>query len=109
MASPIHPSDRSASTVPAVDHAARALVAVGLGDQAAARAHIARAQRGARVALRRHRQIIEIATLVVAGSTSRAAGLALEHVTEFPDDAVVLGMVGPCDGSTGPAADMRSR
>jgi hypothetical protein len=36
---------------------------------------------------RRDRQLVEIAALTVNGDTSRAAGLALEHVTEFPQDA----------------------
>ena len=39
---------------------------------------------------RRERQITEIAALVAAGNGERAAGLALEHIAEFPDDADLL-------------------
>ena len=42
---------------------------------------------------RRERQVVEIAALVVAGDQERAAGLALEHIVEFPDDAELLARV----------------
>jgi hypothetical protein len=53
------------------------------------------AQQQARANARRERQVAEIAALVVAGDRSRAAGLALEHIAEFPADAERL------RGSTG--------
>jgi hypothetical protein len=46
-----------------------------------------RGQEPARTTGRRDRQILEIAGLVAAGDHRRAAGLALEHAAEFPDDA----------------------
>lgn len=61
------------------------------GDTAGAR--VATARRHARRAARRDRQIAEIASLVVDGQRARAAGLALEHIAEFPDDADLLGHV----------------
>jgi hypothetical protein len=42
---------------------------------------------------RRHRQLAEIAALVAAGRHERAAGLALEHAAEYPDDAERLAPV----------------
>ena len=70
----------------AVEHALLAVMASDRGDAEAARGHIACAQRNARATARRHRQIVEIAALVIAGDRVRAAGLTLEHTTEFPDD-----------------------
>jgi hypothetical protein len=70
-----------------------ALLAVGSandGDTAAAHAHIARAQQQVRTTARRDRQLVEIAALAVAGDQERAAGLAFEHVTRFPEDAALL-------------------
>ncbi|HEY3485361.1 MAG TPA: hypothetical protein VGK49_08245 [Ilumatobacteraceae bacterium] len=74
----------------AVEHALLAVMASDGGDADAAHGHIACAQRDARATARRHRQIVEIAALVVAGDRARAAGLSLEHTTEFPDDAGLL-------------------
>jgi aspartate oxidase len=48
------------------------------------------ADRQARAAARRRRQLIEIAGLVVTDALERARGLALHHTTEFPDDADLL-------------------
>ena len=48
------------------------------------------AQRPSRSGTRRARQIAEITALVVAGDRERAAGLALEHLAEFPADAALL-------------------
>ena len=62
---------------------------------ATAHGHIARAQQQTRTTARRERQVVEIAALVVAGDRRRAAGLALEHIVEFPDDAELLGRVAP--------------
>jgi len=48
----------------------------------------------ARRTARRDRQIAEIAALIAEGHAARAAGLALEHTAEFPDDADLLALVG---------------
>ena len=37
--------------------------------------------------------MVEIEALVVAGDRDRAAGLALEHTAEFPEDAELLARV----------------
>ena len=50
-------------------------------------------------AVRRERQVLEIAKLVVEGSTERATGLALVHIAEFPNDKELL------DGMTSPSPD----
>ena len=77
----------------AVEHALLAVMASDGGNSAAAHGHIACAQRDARATARRHRQIVEIAALVVAGDRVRAAGLTLEHTSEFPGDADLLAHV----------------
>jgi hypothetical protein len=74
----------------AIAAALSALAALGKGDATAAGAALSRAQGEPRPPERRDRQIIEIAALVVAGDRARAAGLALEHVAEFPDDRDLL-------------------
>lgn len=82
----------------AVEHAMLALLAADSGDTADAQGHISRAQQQSRTTARRERQVVEIATLVVAGDRSRAAGLALEHITEFPPDAETLARIAPAGG-----------
>lgn len=77
----------------AIEHAQLALMAANGGDSVTARSHVARAQLQARAAARRERQIVEIAALVVDDDRARAAGLALEHLTEFPGDADLLAHV----------------
>jgi hypothetical protein len=77
----------------AIAHALLAVMAMNDGDNAAAQTHISSAQRHARSTARRDRQIVEIATLAVAGDRLRAAGLALEHTAEFPDDTDLLARV----------------
>jgi hypothetical protein len=67
-----------------------AVMASRAGDATEARNHLASAQRHARTAARRHRQVVEIASLIVAGTNERAEGLALIHTAEFPDDAELL-------------------
>lgn len=52
------------------------------------------AQQHARATARRERQVAEITALVVAGARARAAGLALEHAAEFPDDTDLLERIG---------------
>jgi hypothetical protein len=74
----------------ALDHAALAIRAHDAGDHVAARVHVAEARRMCRAMSRRHRQVTEIAELVVQGRRDRAAGLALLHAAEFPTDATDL-------------------
>lgn len=74
----------------AVEDALLAVMAASAGDPVAAHEHIAQAQRHARTRARRDRQIVEIAALIIAGDGERAAGLALEHTAEFPEDADLL-------------------
>jgi hypothetical protein len=81
--------------VTAIACALLAVMAAGTGDDPVAAGHIAEAKRHARTAARRERQIVEIAALVVAGDRGRAAGLALEHAAEFPDDADLVARVAP--------------
>jgi hypothetical protein len=80
----------------AIEQALLAVLAADGGDCATAHGHIARAQQRSRITARRERQVVEIASLIVAGHRERAAGLALEHVAEFPDDAELLGPVTAC-------------
>ena len=42
---------------------------------------------------RRERQLVEILLLSIDGERRRAAALAAEHITEFPDDAVAVILV----------------
>jgi hypothetical protein len=79
--------------VNAIEHALLAVMAASGGDTIAAREHVSHAQRHARANARRDRQIVEIATLIIAGDRERAAGLALEHTAEFPADADLLGRI----------------
>ena len=44
---------------------------------------------------RRQRQLAQIAELLDRGDRARAAGLALEHVMEFPADADALADAAP--------------
>ena len=80
-------------------HALLALRAVDDGDTATAEAHLATAQRQARSGARRDRQIVEIASLVVAGRRTRAAGLAVVHTAEFPADGALLASVAEGGGT----------
>ena len=43
-----------------------------------------------RTAARRHRQVVEIAGLLVAGADDRADGLAVLHRTEFDEDTLLV-------------------
>ncbi len=72
-----------------------AVSAAGDGDVTAAQAHLSAARQRARSTSRRDRQIVQIAALVVAGHRTRAAGLALEHNVQFPDDAGLLARMAP--------------
>ena len=77
----------------AIDHALLALAAEERGDTAAAQTHLCDARHQARHTAQRERQIVEIATLVVAGKRTRAMDLALVHRAEFTDDGDLLGRV----------------
>ena len=79
----------------AIEHALLAVMAAHGGESVTANGHISRAQQQTRTTARRERQVVEIAALVVAGDRERAAGLALEHTGEFPDDADLLARVAP--------------
>jgi hypothetical protein len=94
-----HDADGQLLTVTAmnaIEHALLALMAAKRGDGATAQGHISCAQRHARANARRERQVVEIAALVVGGDGERAAGLALEHTSEFPDDVDLLARVADC-------------
>jgi hypothetical protein len=78
----------------AIEEALVATLAAANGDMAGAHEHISGAQRHARATARRERQIVEIAALVIANDRTRAAGLTLEHIVEFPDDADLLARIG---------------
>jgi hypothetical protein len=77
----------------AIDQALRAVTAATGGAVDAAHDHLADAQRHARSTARRERQVVEIAALIVAGDSDRAAGLALEHTAQFPDDAELMARI----------------
>ena len=84
------------TTPDAIELALLAVMATVAGDAEAALTNIAAAQRASRAAARRHRQVVEIAALVVAGCRARAGDLALLHSAEFPGDAELLaGLVKP--------------
>ena len=77
----------------AIANVVLAVEAVDAGDTAAALEHISTAQLQSRTTARRRRQVVEIAALIVAGDRRRATGLALIHVSEFPDDRELLARV----------------
>jgi hypothetical protein len=81
----------------AIEHALLAVLAARGGDDVTAAGHISRAQQQSRATARRERQLVEIAALVVTGDRDRAAGLALEHIVEFPEDAELLARVSPAN------------
>ena len=88
----------------ALEHALLAVSAARGGDEVTAADHIAHAQQQTRTTARRERQLVEIAALVVTGDRDRAAGLALEHVVEFPGDAELLTRVSPAATPEPPTA-----
>jgi hypothetical protein len=77
----------------AIEHALLALIAAASGDAATAQEHVAHAQRDARATARRERQIVQIASLVIAGQTERAEGLSRQHAVDFPGDTELLAHV----------------
>jgi hypothetical protein len=86
------PNDRagSPSLADPIAAALLAVVASGAGDTTAAHRHLLTAQQQSQAAVRRQRQVLEIARLIVDGATERAAGLALEHAAQYPDDVELL-------------------
>jgi hypothetical protein len=76
-----------------IDHVLLAVMAGIAGDMPRADQHLDAARHGSRSAARRHRQVVEIAGLVVAGACERAEGLALIHTEEFPDDRELLARI----------------
>lgn len=74
----------------ATEHALLAMLALDAGDADSAQRHLAVAREQRRASARRDRQVVEIASLVVRGDRGRAAGLALEHVVDFPNDRALL-------------------
>jgi hypothetical protein len=72
-----------------------AVAAAGGGDASTAQQLLAEARQGARSTGRRNRQVVQIASLVVAGHGTRAAGLALEHLAEFPADTELMASIAP--------------
>ena len=86
------PYDAAGSPRPS-DPIAAALLAVMAkieGDARAAEGHLLAARQQSQWAVRRQRQILEIAKLVIEGATERAAGLGLVHTAEFPQDTELL-------------------
>jgi hypothetical protein len=76
-----------------IDDALLAVMASIAGDATAAHDHLEVARQHSQAAARRHRQVLEIASLVVSGAHERAAGLALVHASEFPRDAELLAQI----------------
>jgi hypothetical protein len=76
-----------------IDDALLAVMASGSGDTTRALHHLELARHSSQVAARRHRQLVEIAGLVVGGSYERAEGLSLLHAAEFPEDTELLARV----------------
>ena len=68
-----------------------AVTAKMAGNTADAHQHLEAARQGAQACARRHRQVVEIAGLLVTGARERAEGLVLVHVAEFSEDAELLG------------------
>src|SRR5262245_48366040 len=73
-----------------IDEALRAVMASTSGNPTDAQHHLELARQCSRVCARRHRQLVEIAGLIVDRNIQRANGLALVHATEFPQDAELV-------------------
>jgi len=73
-----------------IDDALLAVTASIAGDTTDAHQHLEAARQQAQAAARRHRQVVEIASLIVNGCRDRAEGLALVHTAEFPQDMELL-------------------
>ncbi|MFZ0187098.1 MAG: hypothetical protein WAL72_09160 [Streptosporangiaceae bacterium] len=69
--------------------AARAWQAFTAGDPSKARHLAATATTAARTGTRHDRQRTQIVELAVTGEADRAAGLAAEHLTDYPGDQLI--------------------
>ena len=85
----------------AVAHAGVALLAVGRGDAATARAAAGRARDTVAGATRRERQHVEALSALVGGETAHGLALVDEHVAEFPRDALLVNQAGSAIGFAG--------
>ena len=85
----------------AVAHAGVALLAVGRGDAATARAAVGKARDTVAGASRRERQHVEALGALVGGETARGLALVDEHVAEFPRDALLVNQAGSAIGFAG--------
>jgi hypothetical protein len=92
-----------------IDDALLAVLASIAGDTTGAQEHLDAARRHAQTGARRHRQLVEITGLVVAGAGERAGGLALVHAAEFPDDSELLARLLARSASDGPPREAQSR
>jgi len=85
----------------AVAHSGVALLAVGRGDAATARAAVVRARDTVAGASRRERQHVEALGALIGGETERGLALVDEHVAEFPRDALLVNQAGSAIGFAG--------
>jgi tetratricopeptide (TPR) repeat protein len=85
----------------AVAHAGVALLAVGRGDAATARAAVGKARDTVAGASRRERQHVEALGALIGGETDRGLKLVDEHVAEFPRDALLVNQAGSAIGFAG--------
>ena len=85
----------------AVAHAGAALLAVGVGDAATARASAGRARETVAGASRREQQHVEALSALIGGETARGLSLVDEHVAEFPRDALLVNQAGSAIGFAG--------
>ena len=73
----------------AVRQAELAWQVASFGPRDAVSVHVRAARLLARSLPRRERHVVSILTLAAEGHTSRAAGLAAEHLREVPDDGLI--------------------
>ena len=92
----------------AMAHSGVALLAVGRGDAATARAAVGRARDTVAGASRRERQHVEALGALIGGETERGLALVDEHVAEFPRDALLVNQAGSAIGFAG-GADREER
>jgi hypothetical protein len=76
-----------------INEALLAVMAGNSGDTLQAEQYLASARTRTQRGARRQRQVVEIASLVIAGSHERAAGLSLVHTAEFPEDLDLLARI----------------
>jgi tetratricopeptide (TPR) repeat protein len=85
----------------ALAHAGVALLALGQGDAATARAAAGRARETVAGASRRERQHVEALSALIAGETARGLDLVETHVAEFPRDALLVNQASSAIGFSG--------